>query len=78
MPFDPHPPPDPEWPDHVRRIYEAGRVRIDELRRENVDADGTVLIPFRCYLCDERKAAVSTITGDGLPICTDCLPPLTE
>ena len=32
--YKPHPPPDPDWPDHVKAIYAQGCVRIDELRKQ--------------------------------------------
>lgn len=53
-------------------IYEAGQRRIDAVRAE-LPADGTIPIPFRCYLCDHMRFDFSFKTGDGLPICRGCL-----
>lgn len=76
-PWKPHPPPNPEWPDHVKTIYYQGCERIDELRKQ-IGEDGVITIPFRCYGCDQQKSKLSLITGDGLPMCTDCVKVFTE
>ncbi len=71
-PWLPHPPANPDWPDHVKRIYAARCERIDELRKQ-IDEDGCVPIPFRCYGCDETRMDFGMQTGDGVPLCLYCL-----
>ncbi len=71
-PWKPHPPPNPEWPDNVKRIYATGCVRIDKLRRQ-IGEDGIIPLPFRCYGCDKMSMMFSMLTGDGLPMCTSCV-----
>lgn len=57
----------------IEAIYVAGQARIDRMRAElKRDADGCLVLPFRCYGCDEWKANLCMMTGDGLPLCTDC------
>lgn len=68
----PHPPANPEWPDHVKAVYAAGCARIDELRKQ-VDDDGVVPLPFRCYSCDGSRDDFGLLTGDGVPICMKCI-----
>lgn len=65
----------PEFSDpRIQAIYEAGMRRIEELRRElRFDEAGILQLPFRCYGCDQVKANFSMMTGDGLPMCTDCI-----
>lgn len=63
---------DPAWPGFVRRQYAAGCERIDELRKQ-VDADGYVPLPFRCYGCDASRTDFAVVTGDGVPMCVGCL-----
>lgn len=70
--WPPHKPPDPDWPDHVKRIYEAGCVRVDKAR-EQIGPDGTVPIPFTCYGCDKPRDDFAMLTGDGVPICLVCM-----
>lgn len=70
--YKPHPPPNSEWPPQVVAIYLRGCARIDELRKQ-ADESGVFPIPFRCYGCDEMKANFGMMTGDGCPLCDDCL-----
>jgi len=57
----------------VERIYLEGCDRIARLKQENkVDDNGILQLPFRCYLCDQKKLNFSMMTGDGCPICADC------
>jgi len=70
--WKPHPHPPSHWPDHVKTIYRYGCDRIDELRKQ-LDDDGIVTLPFRCYGCDRERDDFGMTTGDGVPICKDCL-----
>lgn len=67
----PFPPADPSWPEHVKRIYEAGCVRITELRKQ-IGPDGVCPIPFRCWSCDQQRSDFGLMTGDGVPLCGRC------
>ena len=57
----------------VERIYVAGLARINRMKAElRFDDAGCLLLPFRCYGCDQMKTNLCMMTGDGLPLCTDC------
>lgn len=56
----------------IEKIYLDGCERIARLKKENQIIDGALVLPFRCYLCDEKKCNFSMMTGDGCPICSDC------
>ncbi len=71
-PWRPHPPASPDWPSHVKQIYEAGCRRIDELRKQ-MEPDGVCPIPFRCYGCDGVRDDFALLTGDGCPMCEGCV-----
>lgn len=70
--WEPYPPPLPHWPDHVKRIYVDNCKWIDECRSQ-YEADGTLAIPFVCYLCRERRTDFAMLSGDDCPICVRCL-----
>lgn len=67
----PHPPAPSDWPDYVKRMYEAGCVRIDELRKQ-MQPDGICPIPFRCYGCDQMRDCFALLTS-GCPMCDVCI-----
>lgn len=70
--FKPHAPPSPEWPDYVVEIYRKGCEKIDRLRQQ-LDEDGTIPMPFICYLCEDKRMDYAMTNGDGLPMCVKCL-----
>lgn len=70
--YKPWPPANPEWPDYVQRMYAAGCVRIDELRKQ-MEPDGICPIQFRCYGCDESRSDFAMLTDDRVPMCVKCL-----
>lgn len=62
----------PEFDDpRIQAIFEAGQRRVNEMLAE-LPADGTIPLPFRCYLCDQRRMDYFMRTGEGLPICRRC------
>lgn len=48
------------------------KTRIEKLKKQ-VDANGIVSIPFVCYLCDKEKSDFALVSGDGCPICEECI-----
>lgn len=67
-----HPPPNPEWPDYVKRIYADGCARIDKFLVQ-IEEDGVCPIPFSCYGCGELRSDFGMVTGDDVPLCQKCL-----
>lgn len=70
--YKPWPTPKDDWPSYVKEQYEAGCKRIDELRKQIGD-DGVIPIPFQCYSCDKMKSDYALTTGDGVPMCEQCI-----
>jgi hypothetical protein len=70
-PWRPHAPANLDWPDYVKRMYTAGCERIDELRKQ-IDEDGVLTVPFRCYACDKTCTELAFLNGDGVPVCVEC------
>lgn len=47
-------------------------VRIEQMRAE-LPEKGMIPLPFRCWGCDRQRFDLALVTGDGLPMCVECL-----
>jgi len=65
------------WPEHVKRIFLKGQAWIEQLRKQ-FDEAGILILPFRCYGCDEMRSDFAMMTGDGVPMCNGCINRFTD
>lgn len=64
----------PISPEEFARITAAVGERVVRMQAElKIDADGTLVLPFRCYGCDRERYDFALMTGDGLPMCVACI-----
>lgn len=59
----------------IDRIFAVTKERVERMQAEFAARcpDGIVVLPFQCYSCDQWKENFALMTGDGLPMCTDCI-----
>lgn len=57
----------------VEAIYVSGQEYINGLKAQcKYDEDGVLILPAPCYGCAKLVTDIAMITGDGLPLCTEC------
>jgi hypothetical protein len=57
----------------VEAIYVKGMERINRLKAQlRYDEAGILILPAPCEFCERPRTDIVMMSGDGLPICSEC------